>query len=365
MSEGFPSVIFRWKIPTFVEALQDALIGKHTVLQSDEIKHVNKTFTAFLRLSKNFILVSLDSPGSSFDWSVQVISAPEIKMPESMMSSTLCVSSADGEMIRLPRISKLCQGPKEVLELEFVIMTNVRPQYKDTESSLVVDIAKLADGRFSDTTLVSSDNVKFPVHKAILCTRSSYFASMLDTKFVESKTAHIKLDHSANILRYVLNFIYTSTLFVDSDSEAKESKSLDSDDLKQEETLADVLRVADMIQLPGLFSMCLDAIISGMTTEDACFYICYASQHKLAELNQAAHTYIARLEWKDKDTLVHSTEFLGRPESEQLLIMKALFPPKRTMATTKRLAEDDPALPAGCKRRAIEYDGEIARAEQD
>ena len=75
-------------------------------------------------------------------------------------------------------------------------------------------------GKYSDLTL-ECDNLRFKVHKAILCIRSPVFARECDGSFKEGKTGHISIEAptaNKNSVRRMLDFIYTNN-YQDDDSD--------------------------------------------------------------------------------------------------------------------------------------------------
>lgn len=84
-------------------------------------------------------------------------------------------------------------------------------------SSLKVPDSELADnmnnlletGNFSDMAL-KNNNIKIPVHKAILAARSPVFAAMFQHDLEENKQGFVSItDLDIDVLREMLRFIYT------------------------------------------------------------------------------------------------------------------------------------------------------------
>ena len=84
-------------------------------------------------------------------------------------------------------------------------------------SSLKVPDSELADnmnnlletGNFSDMAL-QKNNIKIPVHKAILAARSPVFAAMFQHDLEENKQGFVSItDLDIDVLREMLRFIYT------------------------------------------------------------------------------------------------------------------------------------------------------------
>ena len=83
--------------------------------------------------------------------------------------------------------------------------------FKVPEDNLSSDLGKLLEeGLFSDIMLISGDH-QFPVHKAILASRSPVFAGMFrHIEMEESKQGVVQIqDLEPEVLKEMLKFIYT------------------------------------------------------------------------------------------------------------------------------------------------------------
>ena len=83
--------------------------------------------------------------------------------------------------------------------------------FKVPEDNLSTDLGKLfEEGHFSDINLVVGDT-RFPVHKAILASRSPVFAGMFrHIEMEESKQGIVQIkDLEPDVLKEMLKFIYT------------------------------------------------------------------------------------------------------------------------------------------------------------
>ena len=83
--------------------------------------------------------------------------------------------------------------------------------FKVPEDNLSSDLGKLLEeGLFSDIKLVSGDH-QFPVHKAILASRSPVFAGMFrHIEMEENKQGVVQIqDLEPEVLKEMLKFIYT------------------------------------------------------------------------------------------------------------------------------------------------------------
>ena len=113
-------------------------------------------------------------------------------------------------------------------------------------SSLKVPDSELADnmnnlletGNFSDMAL-QKNNIKIPVHKAILAARSPVFAAMFQHDLEENKQGFVSItDLDIDVLREMLRFIYTGKV-------------------TKLETMADsLLAAADKVGSQCIFSKC-------------------------------------------------------------------------------------------------------------
>ena len=83
--------------------------------------------------------------------------------------------------------------------------------FKVPEDNLSTDLGKLLEeGLFSDITLMAGDQ-RFPVHKALLASRSPVFAGMFrHIEMEESKQGVVQIkDLQPEVLKEMLKFIYT------------------------------------------------------------------------------------------------------------------------------------------------------------
>lgn len=83
--------------------------------------------------------------------------------------------------------------------------------FKVPEDNLSTDLGKLLEeGLFSDITLMVGDQ-RFPVHKALLASRSPVFAGMFrHIEMEESKQGVVQIkDLEPEVLKEMLKFIYT------------------------------------------------------------------------------------------------------------------------------------------------------------
>ena len=94
-----------------------------------------------------------------------------------------------------------------------------------------------------DVKLVSSDGVEFYINKLLFAGRSEVFKKMLDTpmKEGENKTVQFKDIHS-NLLKSLVHYL--------------KNDSLDETDCKDE-----LIELANMYDLPGLFKLCEDCLL--------------------------------------------------------------------------------------------------------
>lgn len=81
----------------------------------------------------------------------------------------------------------------------------------------------LKEGKYSDLTIECGEDT-YAVHKAILCTRSPFFAKCCDGDFKEAKSGVIKLpDDDPAAVKMMIQYLYTGTYGSPSTSSATES----------------------------------------------------------------------------------------------------------------------------------------------
>ena len=67
----------------------------------------------------------------------------------------------------------------------------------------------LEEGLFSDFTILSQKDKKFPCHCIILAAKSSYFKSLLTTQMREELKKEHKLNHSNQVVKAFVQYFYT------------------------------------------------------------------------------------------------------------------------------------------------------------
>ncbi|THH29385.1 hypothetical protein EUX98_g4794 [Antrodiella citrinella] len=114
--------------------------------------------------------------------------------------------------------------------------------------------------KLTDVTLVSSDGQRFPAHRLILSTQSVWFESRFSPRWPANDTVGCS-DVNGDILRYVLDFMYTrKNPFEDVSAE-------DLFDLQ--DTLLDLLKISHLWSISGLFELVENQLI-GTISIDTC-----------------------------------------------------------------------------------------------
>lgn len=171
-----------------------------------------------------------------------------------------------------------------------------------SSAAVVEDMTRLK-GEFThlaDVRLVCERGVSVPAHKAILAARCPYFASMFGGAYAEGSAGTVDVplatvQHRA--LFAALHYFYTGRLRIGLD----------------EDTLLDVLVLADMWQLPQLVAQCERALASLLGVHNA-VALWQAAMHYRA-------TQLARL---CECTIFQHLDTLERTDAE---LVAELFPP--------------------------------------
>ena len=160
------------------------------------------------------------------------------------------------------------------------------------------------EGEFIDVRLKVGEDV-FPAHRIVLAANSGYFHAMFTDGMKESKQEVIELKDesiSPNILKIVMDSIYTGDLHVD------------------EENVFEVLVAADHLQVTSVVQQCCDFLKREfvqlrLDLNNYCLLRTVADRHGLRSLKEAAEHKMAS---KYKD-VCESEEFLTHISADQLL----------------------------------------------
>lgn len=132
----------------------------------------------------------------------------------------------------------------------------------------------LLDEKTSDFLILCGDD-KFPVHRNVLKSRSSYFNGLFSNNFAENKKGHIVIENmDSDTVKSLIEYMYSGRL-----------KGLESNPTQ-------LLKAANMYDLPLLKKSCEDELISSMTLDSVVDLFVLAEDHNAVELRVAAKTMI-------------------------------------------------------------------------
>lgn len=133
----------------------------------------------------------------------------------------------------------------------------------------------LKNGKFADATILINDT-EFPVHKAVLVSRSSVFAAMFERSGMqESQNNRINItDIQANIMEEMLRYMYTGKV------------------LNLNELAGDLFEAADKYDLRELNEMCEDVLIDNLSVDNAAKTLLLADLHCTDNLKSIAIKFI-------------------------------------------------------------------------
>lgn len=131
---------------------------------------------------------------------------------------------------------------------------------------------------FSDFTLISADEQKYPVHRCIIAARSEVLKKMLSSSMSESKTKQAVMeDIKGNTLIEMLRFIYTGTV-----------ENLES-------IASNLLYAAEKYDLTELKLRCADELIKTLSSENVFKSLVLADQCNAERLKQKCFEFIKML----------------------------------------------------------------------
>ncbi|XP_065208775.1 speckle-type POZ protein-like [Planococcus citri] len=186
---------------------------------------------------------------------------------------------------------------------------------KTSESRLSSDMGRcFAEDHFKDVT-ISVKGKEYRAHKTILATRSTVFDKMLRVDMLESKKNHIEItdvDHEP--FEEMLYYMYTGKV-----------KNLNK-------LAFELLPLADKYDLEELKSMCENALLWKLTTDNAARMLILADTHRVGELKRYALRFIRENYESCED--FKDTEFwknLAASNAELLKEMMAAFCKKQKL----------------------------------
>jgi speckle-type POZ protein len=141
-----------------------------------------------------------------------------------------------------------------------------------------MDMAKYFDSDiFSDITIVASDGKEIRAHRNIIATRSPVFERMLTSQMLESRTNQILVEDIDHQTMYeVLRYLYTN-------------------EIQNINTLAsNLMYAAEKYDIPVLKSICVSALISQLS------------------INNALETLVLADRYNEEQLLTETMEFIDR-----------------------------------------------------
>eukprot|EP00747_Dinoflagellata_sp_TGD_P215388 gnl/TRDRNA2_/TRDRNA2_88088_c0_seq2.p1 gnl/TRDRNA2_/TRDRNA2_88088_c0~~gnl/TRDRNA2_/TRDRNA2_88088_c0_seq2.p1 ORF type:complete len:180 (+),score=28.86 gnl/TRDRNA2_/TRDRNA2_88088_c0_seq2:174-713(+) len=133
------------------------------------------------------------------------------------------------------------------------------------------------NAKFADVRLRCNNGQEFYGHKVVLCTMSEYFNCLLDGAMQESKLSVVELQADADVVEYILLFLYSGGEEGVSSSNA-----------------AELLRMADMWQIPELVRRCEMYMAEGLTLDNAAFTLQAAMLANAAPWQRCCVTFAIR-----------------------------------------------------------------------
>ncbi|XP_046998112.1 speckle-type POZ protein-like [Schistocerca americana] len=200
------------------------------------------------------------------------------KKSEVYPSQAVCLHSrGDTERRNVDRFVKEDDGVLKFLGEVSTPCVVTQPDLQRPRRSVTDDLAALLEsGQLSDVKL-RADAAEFQAHRAVLCARSPVFSAMLrhDTQEARDGIVYIK-DVEADVLREVLQFIYT-------DSTPLLEKMVDR-----------LLMAADKYDLLQLKELCEVELAKNLTVDNAVATAVIALSHSSGVLKSAVTSFVKR-----------------------------------------------------------------------
>lgn len=161
---------------------------------------------------------------------------------------------------------RLLDGKKLTIVVRLDLIENHKLPKLDTAISSQFE--KLFNNKkFSDFTVVTSDEEEIPVHKNILSIRSPVFETMMETNMLESKEGQAKIsDISGKALKEFLRFVYCGRV-----------ENID-------EVATDLIYAASKYDLPDLKPLCVASLTTKLCVENALDTMMLANLHDELQL---------------------------------------------------------------------------------
>ena len=152
---------------------------------------------------------------------------------------------------------------------------------------------------YTDVTLQSGD-VNIPCHRNVLAAASDYFKAMFKCGLKESTSDTVQLTMEPEILRSVVDYIYTGQIELRVDN------------------VEDLVKSADVLSLECLKTTCADFMISQVDPHN-CFQLCrFSTLYRLDQLQKVTRQFICA-EFK---TVAFNAEFKELTSSELIEFIK-------------------------------------------
>lgn len=128
---------------------------------------------------------------------------------------------------------------------------------------------------FSDVKFIVGGR-QIHAHRSILYARSEYFRHMFDSRMRETSEMEIPIPNvSYDVFRALLEYLYSGRVRVSSGSLA-----------------VDLLKAADMFQIEGLRSLCVEKVEQALTVQNAAFICQVADTHNAQHLKTYCITFM-------------------------------------------------------------------------
>ena len=179
--------------------------------------------------------------------------------------------------------------------------TNVKVCVDKTyQNQFMKSLQKLhQNNEYTDVTLQSGD-VKIPCHRNVLAAASDYFKAMFKCGLKESTSDTVQLTMEPEVLRSVVDYLYTGQIELTVDN------------------VEDLVKSADVLSLECLKATCAD-FMSSQVDQHNCFQLCrFSTLYRLDQLQKVTRQFICA-EFK---TVAFNAEFKELPSSELVELIK-------------------------------------------
>ena len=171
---------------------------------------------------------------------------------------------------------------------------------KAYQNQFMMSLQKLRQNdEYTDVTLQSGD-VKIPCHRNVLAAASDYFKAMFKCGLKETTSDTVQLTMEPEVLRSVVDYIYTGQIQLTVDN------------------VEDLVKSADVLSLECLKATCADFMISQVDPHN-CFQLCrFSTLYRLDQLQKVTRQFICA-EFK---TVAFNAEFKELTSSELIEYIK-------------------------------------------